>query len=275
MNAVSRFRLSDHAGVPSSARALIWDVFFYKRNRGVSLTYHCPWIDGQHDIQCITIQLIGETSSPCVATLIIKKMVIAQIGIVGLIGFVCVHQDYRGKKLSSALLDAARELAERDGLVALLLWTTQPTIYESIGFRVDSLELFGEVGRSAVDEDLEGRVETRQSVTVSESHELGVPAFASATLVYRSRHASLYACRVGTSLSLVQWSGSVPDVIEVIRSVFPAVWKINVLQADPLIDALSKQGFSLNLEPATYRMVLPCSDVGDLRIPPIGFLQRV
>jgi len=271
----SEFRLTDHAGVPLAARELIWDVFFRSRGRGVTLTYHYPWMDSQDDIRCLTINWIGDVSSPCVATLIIKKMVVAQIGIVGLIGFVCVHRDYRGRKLSAALLDSARSSAERDGMVALLLWTSQPRIYENIGFRVDLVELFGSVCRPAVDAGGADLIETRQSIAVSESHEFGVPAFATATLVYRSRNATLYACRVGTSLSLVQWSGSVSEVIEVIRLAFPTEWQINVAQADPLLDALSKQRFSLKLAPATYRMVLPCNRIGDLRVPPIGFLQRI
>jgi hypothetical protein len=67
----------------------------------------------------------------------------------------------------------------------------------------------------------------------------------------------------------------VSEVIEVIRLAFPTEWQINVAQADPLLDALSKQRFSLKLVPATYRMVLPCNRIGGLRVPPIEFLQRI
>lgn len=263
------------SGVPKDARELIWNVFFAARNRGVTLSYHFPWIDESQIVRCIKLQIPDGSSFKCVATLIIKLDELSGVGRIGLIGLVCVHVDYRGRRFSTRLLESALEVARQEGLRCLVLWTSHPSVYEKVGFSTDSMDVFGSISRGESLQESALRSEESITVTISECRDGGVPAFASSVIRYSSEDASLYVCQSGERRSVVQWTGSVPAVMKLISLVLPDEWQLNADQFDPLIDALRRQGYRATLKPSTHRMVRVLSDSGASNLPYIGLLQRI
>ena len=267
--------LSICSGVPKDARELIWNVFFVARNRGVTLSYHFPWIDESQIVRCITIQMPDGSSSKCVATLIIKLDEISGVGRIGLIGLVCVHADYRGARLSTRLLKAALEVARQEGLPCLVLWTGQPSVYEKVGFSTDSIDVFGSISRRKSLQGSSVRGEVSSAISISEFNDGGVPAFASSVIKYSTEEASIYVCKSGERLSLVQWTGSPPAILNLISLALPEEWQLNADEFDPLIDALRLRGYKTNLKQGAHRMVCMLHDSRVSNLPPIEFLQRV
>jgi GNAT superfamily N-acetyltransferase len=261
--------------VPDDAIQLIWDVFFTSRNRGLSPEYHYPWIHDRSGLSCVRIAAgVGGTQT-IAAALIVRYRPIGSGRQIGLIGLVCVAEQFRGRGLSARLLESAVELAKSKQLSHLVLWTTKADVYRSRGFEVDCADVFGLVTRRG---RCMPRWKSRSEENAANIHSTvlqGAPAFAIQVVRYSSAlGASISVCKSNQLETLVEYSGSMDAVIKLIDQVMPSIWNLNVLQHDPLIDALNRYGYDTDLRSSAVRMTLALG-AGANQPDVIPFLERI
>lgn len=121
---------SVHEGVPPAAKALIWEVFFRSRGRGIDLSVHYPWIDQRDRVTSILISPDhGNEQATAAAALVIKEASLVAGRKIGLVGLVCVDEAFRGSGLGHKLVSAATEVARDKSFDTLVLWTGKPNVY--------------------------------------------------------------------------------------------------------------------------------------------------
>jgi GNAT superfamily N-acetyltransferase len=257
------------------ARALIWDVFFTSRERGVSLEYHFPWLSDKEQVTCLAIKgsLCGKEVVQ--AALVIKKYDVEAFGRVGLVGLVCVHEKCRGRGLSTLLIKHAIEKGRRDSLQALVLWTTKPDVYYRNGFSVDMVDYFGSVRKNTIDASINKTQVGNRYIYEKSRNDGGVPAFANEVVEFFTEQASITICNAKQTPSLVGWSGDTKKTVELIDQVLPSFWHINAAKDSPLIAALGECGYLLELSPGAARMVCMLNQLANQKIPYIEILNRI
>lgn len=268
-------KAEEHRHLPKGARSLIWDVFFASRQRGISLEYHFPWLLDEERMTCITIGSDSNGVLKTQAALVIRNQYIEPIGLVGLVGLVCVDVKHRGQGLSTHLVRLAIDYAKRTSLKALVLWTTKPAVYEKTGFTIDSIDLYGTVRKTAAILTTNTAKSAQASIHIEKRNNGGVPAFADEVIEFSTGSASVTACKTRQGLSLVDWSGDQQEILSLIDRVFPDQWQINAQQASPLVPALQRHGYALDLRPGATRMVRKLTLADQQQIPYIAILDRI
>lgn len=251
---------------------LMWRVFFASRNRGVSPEFHFPWIHDKHGLHCVCTY--AETSQPpvVVAALVLRQRALEQGGRIGLIGLVCVAEEFRGRGLSTQLLELAIKQAKSLQLSHLVLWTTKPEVYEKLGFQVDSTDMFGTVKRRRASHAPRSAAHATNAVVVTPLD--GAPAFAREVVRYATATATITVCKSSTTETLVAHTGSMDEVMALIDQVMPDEWNLNTPAHAPIIETLSQYGYEPTLKPSAVRMDLPLTG-GSSHVGNIPFLDRI
>jgi N-acetylglutamate synthase-like GNAT family acetyltransferase len=269
-------RLSISRGVPAAAQELIWDVFFVSRHRGISLSAHFPWIVNNFDVICITIESTNcVASNEVVGALVIKPAHMEDVGVIGMLGLVCVNETFRRKGISSLLLSKAINVGEAKGWRALVLWTNQPGVYLRHGFSVDSNDLFGKVQNPLNTPCANVKFSPTKWHAKGDTPDRGIPAFANSIDLITASQATLTVLRTNTGLSVAEWTGNEKFVVQLIECALPVHWWLNVAENDPVLSELRSRGFSMDLHPGSFRMIRPLSVDKSLRVPYINLLDRV
>jgi N-acetylglutamate synthase-like GNAT family acetyltransferase len=269
------FDIRLHEGIPDEARGLIWNVFFASRQRGVSLEYHFPWINSKDSVTCITVEQKINDHAEVVGTLVVKREQIEPIGLVGLIGLVCVKVNHRGQGLSIRLMRTAVEYSLAASLKALILWTTKPDLYKKMGFSEDSIDYFGIVKRKAPTLSTTTEANKQRGIKVEDIHQLGVPAFAKNALKYTYCAESITVCHTALGYLLAEWSGKNEGIDFLIENVLPDSWTIISSKESKLIPVLQRNGYSVELQTSTKRMTKILASHELMCIPYIGILSRI
>lgn len=272
----SKVDVSVVSGVPEPARALLWEVFFTSRNRGVTLSVHFPWINDELNTFCAFVTEPGTAGTgPVVAALVIRRTRIAGHE-VGMIGLVAVVEHRRGLGLSSRLMHAAIEFSRSIGLDALVLWTQKPGVYTRQGFVVDGQDSFGRVRRLADEASAPGQVSMIPWPDIcGPGGDQGLPAFASHGQRVMGDNAQLVILHAAGGVTLASWQGEDTHVAELLLSVMPECWAINVKSSDGLVTVLREKGFDVELSPGAVRMTRLLTTDATLQIPDIEFLDRI
>lgn len=253
-------------GVPPAARALIWDVFFASRNRGIDLPTHFPWIGQSTGTHCLALfQDDGET---VVAALVLRELEVEAIGRCAMVGMVCVAPAWRGHALSTRLLTRAVDLAADQRLAALILWTGQPGIYTGHGFAPDGRDTFGQVTLDSRRPCAEVAF-TRGRAAAAR----GLPPFARQLISIESSAARLVAVDTAQGMALAEWQGPLPAVLDLIEASLPAQWGLNAPADSPIFEELRKRGHACAPLPCAARMVRPLTTGSP--IPYISVLDRI
>ena len=242
------------AGTSEAARALFWEVFFFSRGRGVSLQVHFPWLENDQEVTCLEIRDPSNLES-AIAALIIRAIELPNGEPVGLIGLVCVHEEWRGAGLSVELMSAAMDHAMHNGLSALVLWTQKPGIYERHGFRFDEQESTGSIyltNKCAVDIEY---VTSDWPGSDTHDRERGLPPFALYGQRIKSEGAELILLGGADRVTLAEWQGEDSQVASLIQVVMAEPWIINVCAQSTLMAELTKRGFKVDLVPGAVRMI--------------------
>ena len=156
---------------------------------------------------------------------------------IGLVGLVCVREAFRGKGVSSALLNAAIEYAGHHQLDYLTLWTSKHAVYERHLFVMCDDWNYGWVeAETVIGKHANGNA--TDLVGFREDKQLPLPPFAKAAHRYSSDVCSVTLVEDAKGLIVADYSGS-PDVAAatMIRSL-PGRWRLNVRSGDPLLAAL-------------------------------------
>lgn len=273
----SNFKVVLTAGVPEPVRVLLWDVFFASRGRGVSLSVHFPWLDNDENVFCIGILDPEPTrTEKIIAALVIKKVNVSTHLDIGLIGLVCVAEEWRGKGLSSRLMSEATNFGKKINLDALVLWTQKPNVYIGHDFVVDGQDMFGYVQQRKVKHfDITFSSEVWPDLA-SIRNQQGLPPFAKSGRLISTKLASAVVLDTQDGgITLAKWYGQNEDVADLLESSLPDKWGINISEGDGLVLELQKRDFEVDLKPAAMRMV---KNLKNSAIPPlkiIEFLDRV
>jgi predicted GNAT family N-acyltransferase len=266
LDSSSQLVSSIFSGVPSAAQTLIWEVFFASRQRGIDLRTHFPWIETNVGTYCLAL---SETNGgPVVATLVLRKHNLLSVSRWAKVGMVCVDQAWRGRGLGKQLLNNILTFAAEQKIMSLVLWTGQPSIYKGHGFASDSCDTFGQVTLH--------HLYKREPVRFSERHgssNRGLPPFAQQLIHFESATAELIGLETSNGMSLAEWRGPLPKVLDLIESAFPTTWSLNAPAEAPIFEEIRNRGHLYTSLPGAKRMVRHLGIPA--QIPYISVLDRI
>lgn len=261
--------------IPPDSIRLTWKIFFASRNRGISPEFHFPWIHDRHNLYCVRIILDNGSDQATAASLILRHRPLDSGRKLGLIGLVCVAENFRGMGLSTQLLQQTVVLAKTQKLTHLVLWTSKPDVYKKHDFEIESTDMFGQVIRCG-SRSTEFKLSKNSEATHIFATVLkGAPAFAKEVVRYSTLHgASISICKSSSTETLVGYTGPMEQVIDLIDHVMPDTWNLNVPEHAPIIEALSHNGYDTSLKPSAVRMTLALDECDHLP-DTIPFLDRI
>lgn len=263
-------------GIPEPCCQLIWNVFFASRGRGINLSTHFPWIDTADDVFCLAIRdprsaIVEKT----IATTIIKSTKTKAGVRLGLVGLVCVAEEWRGKGLSSRLISDAIDFARKVDLDALVLWTQKPEVYTGHGFVPDNQELFGHVER-VLSRRLNVKFTTKMWPELGElKSQRGLPAFAVGGRLISAESAEVIVLDSPNGVTVAEWHGSDTAVADLLENALPNQWRLNVNEKNSLVVELSKRNFKIDLKAGSLRLVKNLKNSSLLTLPEINLLDRI
>lgn len=247
---------------PTDYLALVWDEFFMRRGRGVSVDAHFPWIgergvffvvlrDGAELAGGLAVRPARSRNGRCLA---------------GLVGIVCIRTDYRGQGLSRLLMSAAIDEARARGMDDLLLWTGKPGVYEGFGFRNQDDACSGTVnmvGNRIVPLMPAEKIDFRAAI----------PPFA--TNVRRFATAGAAVTVVDMHI-VADWEGEDATVAQMLAGLMRGTWQLHTLTGDTLPGFLTQAGGQVQLLPSRLQMILSINERDGPRDPyRLRLLDRV
>lgn len=254
------------AGVPLVAQALIWNVFFASRGRGVDIHTHFPWIDQGRNVHCIIVT--ERDRGELIATLVLREAVSDKTERYAMIGMVCVHKLWRCQGLSVQLMATALSFAIEQHIDSLLLWTRQPSIYRRHGFLPDNRDGFGRVALNPLCPPSRVTFARRRAEKAR-----GLPPFGRELIRFESAAAEVLVVETAKGVTLAEWRGSMRAVIDLAEAALPATWSLNAPTEAPIFEELSKRGHLYTPLSGATRMVRHLDKPVDL--PFISVLDRI
>lgn len=256
--------------IPNSAKALIWQVFFASRNRGVSLEVHYPWID---DEKVLCISLSSEIdNSKCLGCLVVRKKNIFNYGDVGMVGLVCVAPSLQGQGHSKKLLSALGEYFKSSEMSSLVLWTSKNRVYTEFGFVEDETEYFYHVSK---DKSFSRELNFESAEFYIEEVKTGVPAFASGIVRVWNESCEILLLNTNSGFTLASYAGVIDDVSLLLSKIMPDGWFYNAKADCPLLYMFRKKGYLVEKKMSSSRMALKKMERELVVIPEIPLLDRI
>lgn len=231
-------------GVPDKARDLIWDCFFVEAGRGTQFKRHLPWCD---DEGVCTVMLCKENH--VTATAILRPALQPEVA---MIGYVCVERTQRGQGHGRTLMYLLNMAVDDLGYRAAILWTSKPAVYLDQGYEAIVRD------RSVRVTGTPQVVPMRVPATTHDWTEvgtIGLPAFATKVLCYRSKKARAVVAEGGRVATLLDWQGDPIDVAMLLMSLGCTDWYVNLDASDPLPAKLTTHGFHVIESEGAFTMV--------------------
>lgn len=237
---------------------LVWDTFFKSRGRGISFERHFPWAKTASNVWSIEAVSCGRV----IGGLVVREQEIAYdigIEVVGCIGLVCVHPDYRGKGIANQLFEKLICNSLIRKYAALTLWTNQHHIYQSKGFVVYDQSVYGTVNF------INNENIFKQYELTSLPADLGLPPFAKSGNKYLTNTAEISVLWDDEGGIIVNWSGDDESIISLIKSVFPKSFRINSCVGCPILRILSIEKCDINVSKSNLQMWLQLNKAVNIR----------
>lgn len=253
--------------LPDAYAALLWDVFFVQRCRGLSLEEHFPWLrQAEEGLRFATLSDGGRV----LAGLTVRRCNLETAAI----GLVCVHPEHRGQGLSAQLLQQALRELDRLGLAATTLWTGKPGVYEAHGFALHDDSLQCQVNHWPASA---ATAPTRRWPDANEagSRQRGLPAYAYHGLRVGSDAAELLMLLDPLGVAVAEWRGDDAAVVDLLATVMPARWRLHALQGDSLPQALTMRGATVTEAPQRLQMWRPRPGHALPDLPRLRLLDRI
>lgn len=275
-NKSDALHITVHQGVPSAARALIWEVFFRSRGRGISLPVHYPWIETSAGVTTILVNGgLGQDPATAAAALVIKEETFADGATVGLVGLVCVDEALRGSGLGHRLVSAALDVGRDKALDALVLWTSKPDVYRKHGFVVDSEDRYGTVWKRTQGGVAKAFCFNPPGIEVRDLSENGVPAFAKSVLVFSTHSASITVLPTMQGYTLADWQGDWDEIFQIVDRVMPDSWNLNAPTPSAIYAEMDRRDYHSELPSASLRMIADMTGKHAAGLPYIPLLNRI
>lgn len=254
--------------VSECGRALIWDTFFASRGRGISLAKHSPWLDQADAYLCLE----ARHDEVLVGALVIKFHPGAW-GRIGMIGYVCVAPRHQGKGFGRQLVCTAIEVARRERLTALVLWTRNPAIYHRHGFARDGNQIFRKYAPLPKTEGLHAIQKATWPGHIDQFR--GLPPYALSGYRVRGDNASATVVETADGPSVAEWDGEPEAVLSLLMASLSGAWMLNAFSGDHLIHVLGRHGVAVVEEFPPSAMWLPLTDKSELAPPLVRLLDRI
>lgn len=245
------------------AKELIWNEFFKTRNRGINWDTHFTWAN-KGDFLCISAKI----DSKIVATLLIRKMLNSKIL---MIGCVCVHPDYRGKKLSSAIMEYAIDIAETSGYRGIVLWTRKPCVYKKFGFTIDKFENIYTFGPNPIKHNINIQLNHWPD---KNSNLDSLPPYAKAGWRAANNDAYIIFVDAASGPILLEMQGDPGLVYQLMSHTRPSTWSATLNVEDNFIAYLINENISVNHKDGPITMFKPIGDTNEF-LPPIPLMNRI
>jgi hypothetical protein len=245
------FELTRH--LPRDYEALLWQVFFVERGRGLGLDVHFPWL---RDETCDAWYVCLRDDGDLICGLTVKPL--PQHHRMAAVGLVCVQESHRGSGWGGRLLRLSMQALDDLGFDGLTLWTGKPAVYESLGFAIEDEGRFGTVQwwSAACAAECSAKVARWPDRTEAESSRRGLPAFAGyAQRLSRSdASAEVVVLHDPQGVALAEWRGHDAEVAQLLAAVMPPHWRLNALQQDSLPTVLAAAGAIVDLADSRLQM---------------------
>lgn len=246
-----------HLGAPLAYRDLVWSIFFEQRGRGLHLAAHFPWIE--HETPRVWYAVAREGTST-LGGLAVREDPPRDGYRPASVGLVCVSPEHRGRGISRLLLDAAISEARSRGIDALRLWTGNPAIYLSSGFKPHDSALFGWVDRTdlACPDNFSAKPERRKWPSPGGHGDSmrGLPPFATEGSIWEFGGATLTVVEDPAGPIVAEWSGSSRQVASLMAQALPPRIRLNALATDELPTELTRLGWQCQLNVSKLQMLL-------------------
>lgn len=223
--------------------ALVWEVFFDERGRGLSLAQHFPWLGQDANTRYASLMDGDELVAGLVAKAVPGTTVAA-------IGLVCVRADRRGQGLSRLLLDHSLQALDALGFSVLTLWTGKPDVYRRQQFDIEddglllSVEGWQQATRPAPDALPWPAVDDPR----------GLPPYALSAQRLRSGDAEAIVLTDPRGIAVAEWRGTDEAVADLLATCMPAQWRLHAVAGDTLPAALAARGARLHAQPNNLQM---------------------
>lgn len=243
--------------VPPGARALIWEEFFGSRGRGIDWATHLPWaVPGK--VLCASAAI----ASGVVAALLVRRAPGADAA---MIGYVCVHPDHRGRKLSEKLIELTAAALASSRLRQMVLWTSKPRVYEGSGFTIVAQDrrLILRLRPALAQRHL------RLTPWPGTSDEMGLPPFATAGWQADSDDARIIFADTPSGPTLLDTGGETGSIVGTMAAARPGEWSATIDAQDALAGYLAAHGLVIDQTEGPVTMYRPLSegDVLPVRLP--------
>jgi GNAT superfamily N-acetyltransferase len=231
---------------------LAWDTFFVSRGRGISFDCHFPWARSGSNIWSVEAIDGGKV----IGGLVVREETIPSrqsYGIVGCIGLVCVHPDYRGQGIANKLFEMVIQSSLSRKYSALTLWTNQHHIYQSKGFTVYDQSVYGIV---TFNNNNNNNGYELKKLTKSK----GLPPFAISGNEYSTNEAEISVVCDESGGIVVDWYGNDVSVISLIKSIFSDSFRINSRTGCSILETLRRDTCDINISKSNLQMWLQLNE---------------
>jgi GNAT superfamily N-acetyltransferase len=235
---------------PIEFKALVWDVFFKSRDRGISLDAHFPWLESS-DSWYVVIKF----NLKVVGGLVVKKINLKiKNDAAGIVGLVCVDEKYRCRGYLKLMLDLAITEAKNRKYNYLILWTEKSKLYRKFGFEINDDSFYGWAEKDIFLSNKNLKIYC--SDWPANNNERGIPPFANKCTQYSTDVANITVISDSLGPILAEWSGGNFNVLDIIRNILPKKYRLNIFASDSLHYSLIENGWTLSLVPSQLQMVL-------------------
>lgn len=186
---------------------IAWDIFFNKKNRGISLERHFPWLfDKTLNYTAIEMKLHDEV----VGGLVVVEKIINNLKI-GLVGLVCIREKFRGNGLLEKLMTTLDKVSCEEKFSMLVLWTSQHWLYKPYGFNVDDDSI---IAKMQLKKDYPDCIDISKTFNTTDEYDIPLPPFADKLLKYKDKNVEFIYCEKGNEKYLLDYTGSTDMVIK-------------------------------------------------------------
>lgn len=248
--------------LPADYAALLWNVFFVQRERGLTLPDHFPALTGSGPGRWFAT--LRDGGQLCAGLTVLEHRT-PEGNTIARVGLVCVPASHRGRGHSQQLLQQALHTLDGRGVTTATLWTGKPGVYQTLGFCIEDTAIVCEV-----------RALPAGPATAFEVHrwpdlcsQRGLPAYAWYAQRLRSPRADALFVFDSIGAALAEWRGDDLAVVELLAACAPQHWRLHALDNDRLPAALADAGAVVRKQSQSLQMWR-----GPLRAP-LRLLDRI
>ena len=248
--------------LPTDYAALLWNVFFVQRERGLTLHDHFPALTGSRSRRWFATTRDG---GQLCAGLTVLEHSTPDGNRIARVGLVCVPANQRGRGFSQQLLRLALDALDGLGVTTATLWTGKPNLYQTLGFCIEDTASVCKVCALPAG-----------PATAFEAHrwpdlcsQRGLPAYAWYAQRLRNPRAEALFVFDSIGAALAEWQGDDLAVVELLAACAPQRWRLHALDGDRLPATLADAGAVVRTQSQSLQMWR-----GPLRAP-MRLLDRI